>query len=189
MRRYDNTQYTTSALVPKAFRLSSLWQSISRRWALQNATPSTPWCLGCDGPDLSICCWSVAVAFARYFQNSIINLNGKIPFNKSLNSYELIGSLILDDFWCLHSATTLRFHKSWSGHFEAAICTVLIGSCMWLVGYLRLARLVKACPFVIYGGFMAGTGAVGMLRCRYPSVKSEAVSHGVYPLYSTLSSL
>lgn len=42
----------------------------------------------------------------------------------------------------------------------AAICTVLIGSCMWLVGYLRLARLVKACPFVIYGGFMAGTGAV-----------------------------
>ncbi|CAK9023030.1 Uncharacterized protein C24H6.11c [Durusdinium trenchii] len=42
----------------------------------------------------------------------------------------------------------------------AAICTVLIGGCVWLVGHLRLARLVKACPFVIYGGFMAGTGAV-----------------------------
>lgn len=44
---------------------------------------------------------------------------------------------------------------------EAAISTVLIGSCIWLVGRLKLARLVKACPFVIYGGFMAGTGAVG----------------------------
>lgn len=30
-------------------------------------------------------------------------------------------------------------------------------------GHLRLARLVKACPFVIYGGFMAGTGAVRSL--------------------------
>lgn len=50
---------------------------------------------------------------------------------------------------------------SWMSLNEAAISTVLIGSCIWLVGRLKLARLVKACPFVIYGGFMAGTGAVG----------------------------
>lgn len=43
---------------------------------------------------------------------------------------------------------------------EASICTLLIGLSLYLVGHLRLARLVKACPFVIYGGFMAGTGAV-----------------------------
>ncbi|CAE7218991.1 unnamed protein product [Symbiodinium sp. CCMP2592] len=45
-------------------------------------------------------------------------------------------------------------------YFMVAVCSVLIGAGMWLVGKLRLARLVKACPFVIYGGFMAGTGAV-----------------------------
>ncbi|OLP85653.1 putative vacuolar membrane protein [Symbiodinium microadriaticum] len=45
-------------------------------------------------------------------------------------------------------------------YFMVAVCSFLIGAGMWLVGRLRLARLVKACPFVIYGGFMAGTGAV-----------------------------
>ena len=46
------------------------------------------------------------------------------------------------------------------------MCTVLVGLGMLAVGKLRLARLVKACPFVIYGGFMAGTGAARQLRER-----------------------
>eukprot|EP00401_Gymnodinium_catenatum_P024637 CAMPEP_0117564134 /NCGR_PEP_ID=MMETSP0784-20121206/55869_1 /TAXON_ID=39447 /ORGANISM="" /LENGTH=858 /DNA_ID=CAMNT_0005361833 /DNA_START=90 /DNA_END=2663 /DNA_ORIENTATION=+ len=38
------------------------------------------------------------------------------------------------------------------------------GVMLWLVGRFRIARIAKACPFVVYGGFMAGTG-VALLQC------------------------
>eukprot|EP00928_Gymnodinium_smaydae_P025798 TRINITY_DN20448_c0_g1_i1.p1 TRINITY_DN20448_c0_g1~~TRINITY_DN20448_c0_g1_i1.p1 ORF type:complete len:903 (+),score=111.40 TRINITY_DN20448_c0_g1_i1:46-2754(+) len=56
-----------------------------------------------------------------------------------------------------------------------AVATVAGGAIIWLVGYFRLARAVKACPFVVYGGFMAGTGIV-LLQCGLNMMHSGFVS-------------
>mmetsp|Transcript_97961 Transcript_97961/g.210098 ORF Transcript_97961/g.210098 Transcript_97961/m.210098 type:complete len:404 (+) Transcript_97961:373-1584(+) len=58
------------------------------------------------------------------------------------------------------------------------IITLLCGILTYFIGLIGVADIVKACPFIIFGGFIAGTGAQLLefsLNMMYPDFKAFAM--------------
>ena len=145
-------------------------------------------------------CWSVAVAqgISKVFPSAykIINgKNGEIPFNKFLNSYELIGSLILDDFGvfileCHNPPTdfTCFTGKPLSGgHLHGADRQLHVAGGISAFG--STGKGLSLCDLRwIYGWHWSRRDAQRPKKL-YPFhfTRRRWAIPGVYPLYSTLS--